>query len=228
MLKLEQVTLERGSFRLTADLQITPGITAIIGPSGAGKSTILDAVAGFLTPSKGRILWRDTDLSDLPPGERPVSVVFQDQNLFPHLSVAQNVGLGLSPGLKLSPEDEIQVGSVLAHVGLEGLEARKPASLSGGQQSRVALARVLVRKRPVVLLDEPFAALGPSMRAEMLDLVRETLGTETVLMVTHDPEDARRVASHTCVVADGTVSAPAETQALLDNPPPELRNYLGS
>ncbi len=228
LLELDHVTLARGAFRLTANIAFGPGITAIIGPSGAGKSTILDAVAGFLAPEAGRVHWADRDITRLPPGNRPVSVVFQDQNLFPHLTAAQNVGLGLSPGLKLSGADEAAVESVLARVGLEDLGDRKPGALSGGQQSRVALARVLIRERPVVLLDEPFAALGPSLRAEMLDLVRDTLGDKTVLMVTHDPEDARRIATQTCVVADGSVTAPTETQALLDNPPPALRDYLGS
>ncbi len=228
MLVLDKMTLSRGTFRLHANTAFAPGITAIIGPSGAGKSTILDAVAGFLAPESGRVLWGDTEITGLPPGERPVSVVFQDQNLFPHLTALQNVGLGLSPGLKLSRDEAASVERVLARVGLEGLGNRKPAALSGGQQSRVALARVLIRERPVVLLDEPFAALGPSLRAEMLDLVSDTLGDKTVLMVTHDPEDARRIAMQTCVVADGAVTAPAETRDLLDNPPPALRAYLGA
>lgn len=228
LLHLDHLDLQRGDFRINADLRVENGITAIIGPSGAGKSTLLDAIAGFMTPSSGRILWSGADITKLPPGERPVSMVFQDQNLFPHLTTAQNVGLGISPGLKLSAEDLARVDQVLARVGLETHATRKPADLSGGQQSRVALARVLVRDRPVVLLDEPFAALGPSLRGEMLDLVRDTLGHAIILMVTHDPADALRIADTTCVVAEGQAHPPSDTKALFNDPPAALKAYLGS
>jgi thiamine transport system ATP-binding protein len=230
MLTLDHLEIRQGDFRLTADLQVTAGtIGAIIGPSGAGKSTLLSAVAGFLLPTKGRILWDGVDLSRLPPGKRPISVLFQDQNLFPHLTVAQNLGLGLRPDLRLGPDDRWKIAEALRRVGLESTLERKPGSLSGGQQSRVALARSLLRKRPLLLLDEPFAALGPALKVEMLDMVRE-LATETgttVLMVSHDPADARRIASQTILVAHGRAEQPAPTAALLDNPPPSLADYLG-
>ena len=163
------------------------------------------------------------------PGERPVSMLFQDNNLFPHLTAAQNVGLGLRPDLKLWPEQIDRVAEALESVGLAGLGDRKPAALSGGQQSRVALARVLVSDRDVVLLDEPFAALGPALKDEMLDLVKAKLGAlaKTVVMVTHDPADARRVAAQTVLVAEGMAYAPQPTAQLLDNPPPVLAAYLG-
>ena len=163
------------------------------------------------------------------PGERPVSMLFQDNNLFPHLTAAQNVGLGLRPDLKLSPEQKDRVAEALESVGLAGLGDRKPAALSGGQQSRVALARVLVSDRDIVLLDEPFAALGPALKDEMLDLVKAKLGAlaKTVVIVTHDPADARRVAEQTLLVADSKAHAPQPTAQLLDNPPPVLAAYLG-
>ena len=228
MLRLEGVEIVQGAFRLAADLSVAPGITAVIGPSGAGKSTLLSLVGGFLLPERGRVLWDGRDITALAPGDRPVSTVFQDQNLFPHLDVFRNVGLGLSPGLKLSEGDRARIAEVLARVGLEGMDRRKPGELSGGQQSRVALARVLVRDRPVVLLDEPFAALGPSLKAEMLDLVSDTLAGATLLMVTHDPADALRVAERSIVVEGGRAAEPVETRALLDDPPPALRAYLGA
>lgn len=228
MLRLEDVEIVQGDFRLAADFEAGPGITAVIGPSGSGKSTLLAAIGGFVAPDRGRVLCEGQDITPLAPGNRPVSTVFQDQNLFPHLDAFRNVGLGLSPALKLTGEDRARVKAVLARVGLKGLGERLPAQLSGGQQSRVALARVLVRDRPVVLLDEPFAALGPSLRMEMLDLVAETLARSTVLMVTHDPSDAARVAGQAIVVDGGHADPPVATQALLDDPPDGLRAYLGS
>ena len=156
-------------------------------------------------------------------------MLFQDSNLFPHLTVAQNVGLGRHPDLRLSTMDHAAVKDAIARVGLIGTETRKPAALSGGQQSRVALARILVQGKPLLLLDEPFAALGPALKAEMLDLVdqlvRET--GATLLMVSHDPADARRIADQVILVAEGTAAPPQDTAALLDDPPPVLRDYLG-
>lgn len=230
MLTLERVEIVQDGFRLTADWSLPTGArAAVIGPSGAGKSTLLMAVAGFLAPTAGRILWQGADLGALPPGERPLSMLFQDQNLFPHLTVAQNVGLGLRPDLRLSPQDRAQVEDALARVGLAGLGGRKPAQLSGGQQGRAALARVLLRARPLLLLDEPFAALGPALKAEMLGLLAELAADTgaTVLMVTHDPQDAMRFADRTVLVAEGVAAPPVETAALFADPPPALREYLG-
>lgn len=231
MLTLEAITVDLGSFSLSADLTVAAGArVAVIGPSGAGKSTFLGAIAGFQQVAAGRILWDGADISGLDPGQRPLSMVFQDNNLFPHLTARQNVALGLSTAMRLTPDQARQVDQALGRVGLAGLEDRKPAALSGGQQSRVALARVLVRRRPLVLLDEPFSALGPALKSEMLDLVAELTeesGT-TLLMVTHDPADARQIADHTIVVADGVAAAPQDTTALLDNPPEALAQYLGS
>ncbi|MGB7269808.1 MAG: thiamine ABC transporter ATP-binding protein [Albidovulum sp.] len=230
MLRLDALQIIQGDFSLTADLAIpTGGTVGIIGPSGAGKSTLLAVIAGFIQPTAGRVLWQDSDLGPLAPGRRPLSMLFQDQNLFPHLSVAQNLGLGLRPDLRLGPDEQAQVAAALARVGLADMAARAPGSLSGGQQSRVALARALLRARPVLLLDEPFAALGPALKAEMLDLVAEIAGENgtTVLMVTHDPSDARRIAAQTVLVAEGLAHAPQPTAVLLDNPPPALAAYLG-
>ncbi|MCV3269806.1 thiamine ABC transporter ATP-binding protein [Roseobacter sinensis] len=230
MLRLEGVEIAQGDFALAADFDVTPGRrTAVIGPSGAGKSTLLGALGGFVPLRAGRVLWNARDITHDAPGARPMAMLFQDNNLFPHLSIAQNAGLGVRPDLKLSAEDSARVAQALARVGLEGLEGRKPGELSGGQQSRAALARVLVQDRPVVLLDEPFAALGPALRREMLDLVRslvEETGA-TLLMVTHDPQDVRRMAEDVIFVEGGRAAAPQPAQALLEDPPPALRAYLG-
>jgi thiamine transport system ATP-binding protein len=230
VLQLDRLTLHQGEFRLTADWSAEAGSRiAVIGPSGAGKSTLLAAIAGFLSPSEGAVRWQGQDLGPVPPGQRPVTILFQDQNLFPHLTVAQNLGLGLRPDLRLSREEHDSVARALGRTGLAGLGARRPAQLSGGQASRAALARALLRARPILLLDEPFAALGPALRAEMLALVKD-VADETgalVLMVTHDPKEARALGGLTAFVAGGLVHPPVETAVLLDNPPPALRDYLG-
>ena len=230
MLTLEALILQQDDFRLTADWSVAPGErVALIGPSGAGKSTLLMALAGFLPPAQGRILWQGRDLAGVAPGDRPISILFQDQNLFPHLTLAQNLGLGLSPTLRLTSARAAQIETALARVGLAGMGARKPGQLSGGQQGRAALARALLRARPVLLLDEPFAALGPALKAEMLDLLDEvaTATGAAVLMVTHDPSDAKCFADKTVLVADGVAQAPQPTAELFANPPQALRDYLG-
>lgn len=230
MLELQGVTIIQGAFRLTADFSIAKGArVAVIGPSGAGKSTLLSVIADFFPAERGRILWEGRDITGMPPGKRPLSILFQDQNLFPHLTVAQNVGLGLRPDLRLDADAIAAVARALDRAGLSAMGDRKPATLSGGQQSRVALARALLRARPLMLLDEPFAALGPALKAEMLDLVAEIAEETraTVLMVSHAPEDARRFAPGTVLVADGVAHPPRPTAALLDDPPPVLAAYLG-
>jgi thiamine transport system ATP-binding protein len=230
MLALEQVTLVQGDFRLTADWQVAPGArVAVIGPSGAGKSTLLLAIAGFVQPVSGRISWQGRDLAGVPPGERPLSILFQDQNLFPHLSLARNLALGLAPGIRSISPGDARIAAALDRVGLSGLGQRRPAELSGGQQSRAALALVLLRARPILLLDEPFAALGPALKSDMLALVREIADetAATVLMVTHDPQDARRFADLSVLVSGSQAAAPLPTATLFAHPPAALKDYLG-
>lgn len=229
VLTLDGVVIEQQDFRLTADWSVPTGArVAVIGPSGAGKSTLLAAIAGFVPPMRGRITWQGQDLAPLMPGRRPLSILFQDGNLFPHLTAAQNIGLGLGPG-RLTAAQRQQVAASLAAVDLADKGQRRPATLSGGEQSRVALARVLLRARPLLLLDEPFSALGPALKVQMLDLVAQIAGRTgaTVLMVTHDPADARQLCPLTVLVADGVAAPPAPTAALLADPPAALRAYLG-
>ena len=149
MLTLDHVEIRQDDFSLSADWSIAKStLVAVIGPSGGGKSTLLMTIAGFIAPVWGCVLWDGKDLADMPPGKRPISVLFQDQNLFPHLTLAQNLGLGLDPGLRLSALDRKKVEAVLERVGLTGMGLRKPAQLSGGQQGRASLARTLLRAKP--------------------------------------------------------------------------------
>lgn len=213
------------------DLNVPAGrVAVILGPSGAGKSTLLDLVAGFRRPQAGRILIGGDDVTELTPAFRPVSIVFQDNNLFAHLDVAANVGLGRRPDLRLGAEDRDMVAAAIERVGLSGKEKRKPAELSGGERQRVAIARALVRRRPVLLLDEPFASLGPGLRDDMVGLVAE-LHAEirmTVLMVSHDPKDAMRLSAHVVYVEAGRIAAEGPAgDLLLSDGPAALRAYLG-
>ncbi|SFT98495.1 thiamine transport system ATP-binding protein [Kosakonia arachidis] len=190
---------------------------AILGPSGAGKSTLLNLIAGFLPPASGTLTIAGNDHTHTPPSQRPVSMLFQENNLFTHLSVWQNIGLGLSPGLKLNNEQQQTLRQIADTMGLEALLDRLPEQLSGGQRQRVALARCLVREQPVLLLDEPFSALDPALRQEMLLLVQEVCRRQqlTLLMVSHSIEDAVRIAERSLVVADGRIAWDGKTDDLL-------------
>jgi thiamine transport system ATP-binding protein len=218
----------RGQFRLKADWSLPSAASlALIGPSGAGKSLFLGGLAGFDQRDDGRLIIEGTDVTDVPPQTRPITLMFQDHNLFPHLNVVQNVGLGVDPGLRLDARGHERVHDALSQVELSGLGKRYPSELSGGQQSRVALARALIRKRPLLALDEPFSALGPGLRRDMLSLV-ETIRVQqnaTLIFVTHTPEDARR-ADYVSYVQDGQVSAPREAAAFFADPPATLQDYL--
>ena len=230
MLRLEEALIAQGDFKITADFTLEAGRKyAVIGPSGAGKSTLLAALCGFVPLAAGRLLWDGADLTHADPGARPMTMLFQDNNLFPHLTVMQNVGLGLRPDLRLDAAERVRVERALERVELGRYADVKPGQLSGGQQSRVALARVLVQARPFVLLDEPFAALGPALRNEMLDLMQDTVAQTgaALVMVTHAPEDVRRIADEVIFVEGGKAHVPRPVADLMDDPPPELRAYLG-
>lgn len=217
-IRLEQVVLRLGNKEFRFDCTLPAGaITAVTGPSGSGKSTFLNLVAGFETPDTGRVFLAGEDVTQKHPSERPVSLVFQDNNLFAHLNVFTNVGLGIHPALKLTSSDRAVISQALERVGLGGYERRKPGTLSGGERQRTAFARALVRQKPVLLLDEPFASLDPGLRLSManllLDLHRET--GNTVLIVTHDPNEVRRLADQAIFIDQGTILLQARTEDFL-------------
>ena len=219
------------STQLCFDLSVEAGdIVALVGPSGAGKSTLLAMVAGFLTPDSGTLTVNGQPICQLHPANRPLSILFQEHNLFPHLSVYENIALGLSPALKLNNEQKEHVVVAAAKVGLQSYLERLPEQLSGGQRQRVALARCLIRQRPLLLLDEPFSALDPALRKEMLELVRKLAREQntTVLMVTHSPEDALKIADKCAFIYQGTVKVFGPCQDVLASPSdPALKRYLG-
>jgi thiamine transport system ATP-binding protein len=195
---------------LLFDCEVPAGrIVAVAGASGSGKSTLFNVIAGFEQPERGDVCILGEDMTGRLPGERPVSVIFQEHNLFAHLNVAANVGLGVSPALRLDRAERARVEDALARVGLAGFGGRLPPTLSGGERQRVALARALVRHRPLLLLDEPFAALDPGMRTEMRNLISDLHEEEgnTILMITHHPDDVKLLADSVLFLDRGRIIA---------------------
>ncbi len=191
-------------FSLKANKGETVGI---LGESGSGKSTMLDLIAGFLEPHSGDILLDSEALLALPIEKRPVTILFQQHNLFEHLSVKKNILLGISPHGKSTPETDEKISEILEEMGLAEHLDKLPSALSGGQQQRVALARALLRKKPILLLDEPFSGLDRKTRLEMLSLVQTITQREGLhtIMVTHETEDCELIADRVYKMKNGTL-----------------------
>lgn len=226
MLTLNKLTYLYDHLPMRFDLQLEAGErVAILGPSGAGKSTLLSLVAGFLQSTSGQITLNGENHSHTPPAKRPVSMLFQENNLFSHLTVRQNMGLGLHPGLKLTSTQQKALQDIARQVGLEECLDRLPSQLSGGQRQRVALARCLLRSQPILLLDEPFSALDPALRSEMLNLLDKVCREQnlTLLMVSHNLDDAARVAQRTLLIVDGRIYYDGSTQALVEGSAAEAK-----
>jgi thiamine transport system ATP-binding protein len=230
MISIDRGLYSRDGFDLAMDLHVQRGsFCAVLGPSGSGKSTLLNVIAGFEPLTKGRILFAGLDATAAPPAERPVTFVFQDHNSFAHLDAWNNVALGISPSLTLTDAQRLDVDTALKVTGISQLANRKPGDMSGGERQRIAIARVLVRKRPILLLDEAFAALGPGLRREMLALVKELHHVRglTTLMVTHQPEDAKGLAESIVFVDAGVVRPIMPVDRFFESGDRRIRAYLG-
>jgi putrescine transport system ATP-binding protein len=193
---------------------------ALLGPSGCGKSTLLRMLAGFEKPTEGKLIVAGQDITELPPYERPVNMMFQSYALFPHMTVEGNIGFGLrQEGM---PKDKIaeRVDEAMGMLELRQFAKRKPNQLSGGQQQRVALARAIAKKPRIVLLDEPLGALDKKLRQQAqfeLMRIQETTGT-TFIIVTHDQEEAMTVASRIAVMEKGVLVQVATPGDIYENP----------
>jgi thiamine transport system ATP-binding protein len=229
MIEIKKGKYETEGFSLSINLNIRAGeFCAVLGPSGAGKSTLLSVIAGFENLKSGVILLDGKTASNIP-SQLPVSMVFQDHNVFAHLDVWTNVALGISPALKLDDVQKMHVENALSRVGILQLAKRKPGQISGGERQRIALARVLIRNKPILLLDEPFAALDPGLRRDMLELVLDLQRERglTVLMVTHQPEDAKLAVEKIIFIADGKVHDAVSIDDFFASRDNAIKNYLG-
>jgi len=206
-LRFEHVTISLGAARLiTLDCTVAPGaVLTVMGPSGSGKSTLLAAITGTLDAAfamTGRIRLDGRDLTGLPTEARRVGILFQDEYLFPHLSVGANLAFGLKPEVRGRAARRARIEAALAEVGLDGFAGRDPATLSGGQRARVALQRMLLSEPRALLLDEAFSRLDTGLRAQVRALVFETARRRAlpVLQVTHDRSDAEAAAGEMVMV----------------------------
>ena len=234
IIEFENVTKFYGKVRAVNDvsLKVDEGeFFALLGPSGCGKTTLLRMLAGFEVPSGGRILIDGQDVSRVPPNKRPVNMVFQSYAVFPHMTVADNVGYGLRIEGVAAPERSRRVEDALALVKLDGYGARRPDQLSGGQRQRVALARALVKRPRVLLLDEPLSALDAQLREAMrteLAQLQETVGI-TFLFVTHDQDEALAMASRCAVMDKGVLQQVATPSDLYERPASRfVAGFIGS
>ena len=223
LIRFENVTKKYGDFtaidNLTLDIYERE-FYSLLGPSGCGKTTLMRLLAGFETPTKGRILISGEDISAVPPNKRPINMMFQSYALFPHMSVAQNIAFGLKQEGKSKREINARVDEMLTLVQLEPFANRKPQQLSGGQRQRVALARSLAKKPKLLLLDEPLGALDKKLREQtQFELVnlQEELGM-TFVIVTHDQEEAMTVSSRIAVMDLGKVKQVATPDVIYEEP----------
>jgi len=192
----------------TFDLAMQAGeIVGILGESGSGKSTMLDLIAGFLDADSGAVALGTEPLLGLSIEKRPITILFQQHNLFEHLSVEKNILLGIDPKGRSSTEARQRISQILEEMKLSDHRKKLPSALSGGQQQRVALARALLRRQPILLLDEPFSGLDRETRLEMLALVQKITHQHKLytLMVTHETEDCTLIADKVYKMKDGTL-----------------------
>ena len=227
LVKIDRVTKKFDEMVAVDDVSLTirkGEIFALLGGSGCGKSTLLRMLAGFERPSEGRIYLDGQDITDLPPYERPINMMFQSYALFPHMSVEQNIAFGLKQDGLPKAEIDARVAEMLKLVQMTQYAQRKPHQLSGGQRQRVALARSLAKRPKLLLLDEPMGALDKKLRSQMqLELVEiiERVGV-TCMMVTHDQEEAMTMAGRIAIMHQGWIAQVGTPMDIYETPASRL------
>jgi len=202
---VKNCSIKNGDFSIDCDFNLKQGNhLAFFGPSGTGKSSVLLGLAGFLPIKKGELFYGNKSLLSLEPKDRPIDILFQENNLFPHISVSQNIVLGLGPNAKMTKGNRDLVYKILKKVNLYEERDRLPENISGGQRSRVAIARSLLRKKPILLLDEPFSALDFVLKAEILKLLITISRKEnlSIILVSHDPRDVKFLGGDVLLFSD--------------------------
>jgi len=208
-IELQHITKRFGDVTVVDDVSLTLNkgeVFSLLGPSGCGKTTLLRILAGFIAPDSGRVLINGEDITALPPDRRPVNTVFQNYALFPHLSIRENIGFGLSVAKRPSDEISTKVNNMLDLVQMHEHAEKRPGQISGGQKQRVAIARALINKPQLLLLDEPLAALDLKLRQRLL-IELEKIHAEvggTFLYVTHDQGEAMSIGDRIAVMQDGS------------------------
>ena len=220
-IRLERISKHWGATRAVDEVSFEAAqgsFVVLLGPSGCGKSTTLRLIAGLDTPTSGRILIDDRDVTALPPAQRGIAMVFQSYALFPHLTVAENIVFGLR--VRKVPDRDARLKRVAGMLGLEPLLGRKPSQLSGGQQQRVALGRAIIAEAPVCLMDEPLSNLDAQLRGEMRREIRalqRRLGI-TMVYVTHDQTEAMTMADQVVLMRAGRIEQAATPEELYARP----------
>ena len=215
MIKLENISIKLDNFQTKFTVEINKGEwVGIIGQSGAGKSTFLNLIAGFAQPEVGSLLINNTEMRNLSASKRSISSLFQDNNLFPHLSVYQNIAIAIKPNLKLHENEKGKIFEIIEYLNLSSKIHSSIGTLSGGERQRVALGRVMSSDKKILLLDEPFSQLDPNLRIEMLELIKKIREKKkiTIIMAIHTPAEAIDFVSRFLLIKEGEVFRELEPQ----------------
>ncbi len=206
MLKIENINYKYENMNMCFNFDAYKGeVTAILGQSGAGKSTLLSLISGFISPHLGDIKIDGKSILKQEIHQRDVSILFQENNLFAHLNLHDNIALGVNTKLKLNKNEEKELYNLAKKFQIENILYQLPSEVSGGQKQRAALCRTILREKSVLLLDEPFSALDEELKDELLSLIKELSEKQNlcVLMVTHSKDDAKKVASKIITICEG-------------------------
>jgi thiamine transport system ATP-binding protein len=208
MINLENISIKLDNFQTKFTVEINKGEwVGIIGQSGAGKSTFLNLIAGFAQPEEGSLLINNIEMRNIPASKRSVSSLFQDNNLFPHLTVYQNIAIAIKPNLKLYDNEKKKIFEIIEYLNLSSKTHSSIGRLSGGERQRIALGRVMSSDKKILLLDEPFSQLDPNLRIEMLELIKQIRKKKdiTIIMAIHTPAEAIDFVSRFLLIKEGEV-----------------------